>query len=94
MTAELTAAGVVVAVGDLALIVACWRTRTALGGALGAAGMALAVFGVASGASGLASEYSIAIAAVTLGLGTALYIIGQVLERLLDDEPDQAPNRG
>jgi hypothetical protein len=94
MTAELTAAGLVVAVGDLALIVACWRSRTVLGAVLGAAGMALAVFGVARGASGSASEYSIAIAAVTLVLGTALYIIGQALERLLDDEPDQAPNRG
>jgi membrane-bound ClpP family serine protease len=91
MTAALTAAGLVVALGGLALIVACWKTRTVLGGVLGAAGMALAVFGVARGASGAASEYSIAIAAVTLTIGTALYIIGQALERLLGDEPDEAP---
>jgi hypothetical protein len=91
MTAELTAAGLVVAVGDLALIVACWKTRTVLGGVLGAAGMALVLFTVARGASGSRSEYSIGIAAVTLVLGTALCVIGQALEHVLDDEPDEAP---
>jgi membrane-bound ClpP family serine protease len=91
MTAELTAAGLVVALGDIALIVASWKTRTALGGVLGVAGMVLAVYGVARGPSGTTGEYSIAIAAFTLVIGAALYIIGQTLERLLADEPDETP---
>ena len=53
--------------------------------------MALVLFTVARGASGRASEDSIAIAALTLVMGTTLYIIGQALGRLLDDEPDEAP---
>ena len=89
MTAELTAAGIVVALADLALIVACWKSRTVLGGVMGAAGLALVVLAVARVASGSASEYLIAIAAVTLVIGTTLYIIGQSLERLLDDQPDE-----
>jgi hypothetical protein len=91
MTAELTAAGLVVAVGGLALIVVCWKTRTVLGGLLGATGIVLVAFGVARGASRTAGEYSIGIAAVALLIGTVLYIIGQVLERLLDDEHDETP---
>ena len=88
MTAELTAAGLVVALGDLALIIACWKSRTVLGGLLGAAGMLLVVLAIVRGASATAGKYSIAIAALTVANGTVLYTLGQALERLLDDEHD------
>ena len=94
MPAALTAAGVAVVLGELALIVACWKSRTALAGVLGAVGVALVVFAVAHGSHGQAAEYSIAVAAVTLVIGTTLYILGQVLERLLEGEPDDAPGEG
>jgi uncharacterized membrane protein len=90
MTAGLAAAGLVVAVGNLALVVVCWKSRTALGGVLGVVGLGLVVFSVARGLSGAVSDYSIGIAAVMLVIGAALCVIGQALERLLDDAPDDA----
>ena len=88
MTAELTAASLVVALADLALIAACWKSRTVLGGVLGASGVALVVLSVAGDASGPARESSIAIAALTLVIGSVLYALGQALERLLDNQHD------
>lgn len=88
MSAVLTAAGLVVSLGALALILACWRSRTVLGGLLGAASMLLVVLAIVRGASATAGTYSIAIAALTLAIGTVLYTLGQALERLLDDEHD------
>jgi hypothetical protein len=88
VTAELTAAGLAVALGDLALIIACWKSRTVLGGLLGTAGMPLVGFAIVRGASGGASVYSIATAALALAIGSVLYVLGQALERLLDDEHD------
>ena len=64
-----------------------------LGGVLGAAGFVLAVLGVVrgalvQGAAHLSSDYPILLAGLMLGIGTTLYVIGQVLERLLKDSPD------
>lgn len=66
------------------MIAACWTSRTVLGGALGATGIALVVLTLARVASGTAGSYSIAIAALALLIGTILYVLGQALERLLD----------
>jgi hypothetical protein len=87
VTGALTAAGLVVAAGDLALIVACWKRRSVLGGVLGTCGIALVALSIASGPSGGAGERALLIAAIALVIGTALYGLGQTLERMLADGP-------
>ena len=88
MSGALTAAGVVVAVGDVSLIVGCWKSRTVLGGVLGACGVPLVAFAISAGSSRRASEEALLIAAIALVIGTALYALGQVFDRLLDDESE------
>jgi hypothetical protein len=65
--------------------VACWKRRSVLGGLLGAASIAIVSFGLGIGGGRHVTSYSLAIGAVALVIGTALYGIGQVLERLLDE---------
>ena len=85
MTGARTAAAILVAAGDVWLIVACWKRRSVLGGILGACGIPLVALSVAAGPSQGASEHALLIAAIALVIGTALYGLGQALERLLDD---------
>jgi len=84
----LIAAGVLIALGDVALVVTCWRDRTVLGGLLGATGIPLVVFAAASGFARNASRYALLGAGIALAIGTALYGFGRVLERLLEEEPE------
>jgi len=77
-----------VVAGDVWLVVICWKRRTVLGGVAGVVGIALVAFAVASGLRGSAAEAALMIAVIFLILGTALYRLGQALERLLDDEPE------
>ena len=86
----LIVAGVLIALGDVALVVTCWRSRTVLGGLLGAAGIPLVVFAAASGFDRGASKYALLGAGVAFAIGAALYGLGHVLERLLDEEPERA----
>lgn len=88
MTAAVTAAGVVVAVGDLSLVIISWRSQTALAGVLGATGVPVVALAIARGARGQVSEYAIVLAAVLLGIGIVLYALGQALQRMLEDGPD------
>jgi hypothetical protein len=81
----LVAIGLVVAVGALSLVVICWRTRTVLGGLLGAISLALVGLAIASGSAHALGRYALVGAGVALGIGAALYGIGQALERLLAD---------
>ena len=84
------AAGVLIAVGNLLLLVTCWKRRTALGGLLGAVGVALVAFAIARVPSRDAGELALWAAVGTLLFGSALYALGQLFERLLDDGPDDA----
>jgi hypothetical protein len=85
----LIAAGVLITLGDLALVVTCWRSRTVLGGVLGVAGIPLVVFAAVSGFDRRASKCALLGASIALALGTALYGLGHVFERLLDEEPER-----
>ena len=85
----LIAAAVLIALGDVALVVTCWRSRTVLGGLLGAASIALVVFAAVSGFGRDASKYALLGAGVAFAIGTALYGLGHALERLLDEEPER-----
>ena len=84
------AGGVVIALGNVLLLVTCWKRRTALGGLLGAVGVALVAFAIARVPSRDAGELALWAAVGTLLFGSALYALGQLFERLLDDGPDDA----
>ncbi|MGA2928837.1 MAG: hypothetical protein ABSG43_23175 [Solirubrobacteraceae bacterium] len=62
-----------------------------LGGVLAALGLAAALFAVVSGPTHGAGEGALAGASIALVLGTALYLLGQALQRLLDDDPGARP---
>ena len=47
MGQAVVAAGVVIALGNLLLLLICWKRRTALGGLLAAVGVALVAFAIA-----------------------------------------------
>ena len=79
-----------IALGNLLLLVTCWKRRTALGGLLGAVGVALVAFAIARVPSRGADELALWAAVGTLLFGSALYALGQLFERLLDDGPDDA----
>ena len=89
MTGALAAGGAAIAVGDVWLIAICWRHRTVLGGVLGAAGILLVVFAIVSGPSVRAGERTLAIALALLVIGVVLFALGQAIERLLKEAPNE-----
>jgi peptidoglycan/LPS O-acetylase OafA/YrhL len=90
LPAALTAAGVAIAAGDLWLVLICWKRRSVLGGLLGAISMAIVAFAIFSGPSHGRGKDALAIAAIALVIATALYGLGQALQRLLDEEPEDS----
>jgi hypothetical protein len=89
MTGALAAGGAAIAVGDLWLIAICWKRRAVLGGVLGAVGIPLVVFAIASRPTLDRGAGALAIALILLVIGVALYGLGQALERLLDEGPEE-----
>jgi hypothetical protein len=87
--ATLIAASGLIALGDIALVVICWRSRTVLGGLLGVAGIPLVVFAAVPGFGRGESKDALLGAGIALAIGAALYGLGHVLERLLDEEPER-----
>jgi hypothetical protein len=85
----LTVVGVAIAAGNLALLAVCWRSRTVLGGLLAAIGVALVGLAIASGPGRGAGGVALLSAGVALVIGTVLFAIGQAVQRLLDDEPEE-----
>jgi hypothetical protein len=85
----LAAGGVAIAAADLCLAVVSWRRRSVLPGLLGVAGITLVAFAIASGTTSNAGEGCLAIAVILTIVGGALYALGHVFERLLDDEPEK-----
>jgi hypothetical protein len=87
MTAALAAAGVLVALADLALVVACWKSSSVLGGLLAGAGIPLMAFALIRGVGRGGGRDIIVLAAVMLLIAAALYALGRLLARLLEEEP-------
>jgi hypothetical protein len=83
----LTAAGVAVAVGDLWLVVICWKSRSILAGFLAATGIPIVLWAVVADPA-QTREAVLVIAAIALVVAFALYGLGQSIQRLLDREPD------
>jgi predicted lipid-binding transport protein (Tim44 family) len=77
-----TAGGLAVAGADVWLGVICWRSRTMLGGLMAAVSIGLVAFALAFGPA----DGAVAIAFMFLAVGTVLYGIGQLLERVLNDD--------
>jgi hypothetical protein len=88
VAAELTAAGVLVALGDVGLAVMCWRSKSVLGAILGLIGIPLVLFARLGAPTRASSEQALMIATGALVLGMALLALGRALERLLDSEPE------
>ena len=84
------AAGVAIAAGNLALLVRCWKRRSVLGGMLAALGLPLALLALVLGATRGAGEDALVGALIALVVGTALYLLGQAVQRLLDEDPEDA----
>jgi hypothetical protein len=84
------AIGIAIAVGDVALVVICWKTRTVLGGLLGPISISLVVLAIVSGPARGESDYPLVGAGLALAIGMALYGIGHTVQRLLDDEPGES----
>ena len=90
----MVAAGVAIALGNLSLLVICWKRRTALGGLLGAVGVGLVAYALARGPTRGAGELALLAGVGTLLLGSALYALGQLFERLLADGSEDAVGDG
>ena len=88
MDAALTAGGVLIALGDVALVAISWRDKSVLGGVLGLVGIPLVLFSRLGARTRASSEQALVIAAGALVLGAALVALGRALERLLDTEPE------
>jgi len=88
----LTTAGALVAVAALMLVVICWKSRTALGGVLGAIAIALVVVALAPKPTGDARGAWLVGALIALMMGLVLYVLGHLVGRLLDgDKRDSEP---
>jgi hypothetical protein len=86
----LVATGLAIATGSTFLVVICWKTRTSLGGILGAVSIGLVALAIASGPAHGGGDYQLAGAGVALVLGATLYGIGHALQRLLDDDAEES----
>ena len=89
MAGALAAAGAAIAAADLWLVLICWKHRTVLGAVLGAVGIPLVAFAIASGPTGSTAEGALATALILLIIGVVLYSLGKAFERLLDEPPKE-----
>jgi hypothetical protein len=70
------------------LIVICWKSRTVLGGVLGAVAIALVVIAVTAKPAGGAPRAWLGVALAVLLIGVVLYVLGRLVDRLLDEGSD------
>jgi hypothetical protein len=89
MSSALAAGGAAIAVGDVWLLAVCWRRLAVLGVVLGAAGVSLVAVALASGLTSSIGNAGLVIVLITLAIGTGLYQLSCVLERLLDEKPEE-----
>jgi hypothetical protein len=85
LSAVLLAAAIAVGAGDLLLLLACWRTRTVLGGVLGLVGLGLAAWAIGAGPTRDAGKLALVGALAALVVGSCLFAAGKALTRLLED---------
>ena len=88
MSGALTAAGTLGGTAALALIVICWKSRTVLGGVVGAVAIALVVVALTVKPTGGARGSWLGVALAVLLVGVVLYVLGRLADRLLGRDPD------
>jgi hypothetical protein len=81
------AAAVLLAAAGLWLAVVCWRKRSVLGLVCGVAGIALAV-AAGTGLAGSGATDGLIGALAAILIGAVLYVLGQAIQSVLDEEPD------
>ncbi len=89
MTGTWLAAGAAILAAHLGLLVTCWRRQAILGGVCAATGTTLVLFALASGITGRPGEDALIIAVAVLLIGIVLVGLGQAVQRLLDQEPEE-----
>ena len=87
--ALILAAAAVVVAADGWLLVACWRRRSVLGGLCALTGAPLVGFALASGLTGGTGQGTLIASVVVLLIGIVLLGLGQTVQRLLDEEPEE-----
>ena len=83
MDAALTAGGVLIALGDVALVAISWRDKSVLGGVLGLVGIPLVLFSRLGAGTRASSEQALVIAAgalvlVWMGPGRHVIDVGRI----------------
>ncbi len=89
MSGALILAVAAVVVADAWLLVACWRRRSVLGGLCAFSGAPLIGFALASGITGGTGQAALTLSGVVLLIGIVLLGLGQTMQRLLDQEPEE-----
>lgn len=89
MTGVLVFAAAAIVVADVWLLVVCWRRQSVLGGLCGLLGVSVVVFAFASGVTNGIGEGALIISIVVVLIGIVLLALGQTLQRLLDQVPEE-----
>src|SRR5271165_1589882 len=85
------AAAVLLGMANLGLVAACWRRTSTLPLLGGVVGVVSAVAAGATVAGGRDATDELAGSLAAAIIGTVLLVIGQIVQRLLDAEPDDGP---
>lgn len=84
----LVLASLTIAGADAGLSVLAWRRRAALSTVAGVAGVGTGLAGAVSAGGGSEAQILLWTALVLGALGSALFLLGQVVQRLLDQTPE------
>ncbi len=84
----LVLAGLAIAGADAGLTVIAWRRRAALSAVAGVAGVGTGLAAAVSAGGGSHAQILLGVALVLGGFGIALFVLGQVVQRLLEQTPD------
>jgi len=79
------AAALAVGAACVGLLIVCWRRRTVLGGVCALAGIALVAVAIAARHD---AADAVLAASAALVIGAVLFGLGQAVQQLLDDDPD------
>jgi len=85
------AAAVLLGLANMGLVAACWRRRSPLPLIDGIVGVVAAVAAGAAVASGRDAIDELAGSLAATIIGTVLLVTGQLVQRLLDAEPEEGP---
>lgn len=88
MGVGLVVAGLALATVDSAVFAVAWRGRAALSGVAAVAGAGAGLAAAVTGGDGSRMPTLIVASLVLGGLGACLFVLGQLVQRLLDETPE------